>query len=333
MAEKAVSRKRKLLTLTGRTVFGESVLAFVLGKNRLNRKDALWAYVFTTPWLIGFLLLTIGPIIISSVMSFYNWHGFGVPRFVGLHNYRWIFTHDDLFRKSLSVTFTFVGTAIPLKIIVSFAVALMLSKKLFGVTVLRSMYYLPSVVTGVAVAFMWLYIFDPVNGPVNLFLQSVLKLKKPIAWLAAPEWVLPSFIVMNIWTLGSTMVILLAGIKGIPRSLYESALIDGANAWRRTWAITIPMVSPSLFYVLVIGTISAFQVLTAPLVIFGSYTPEEIGGPMYSGLFYSLYLYKKAFVEGRMGYACTLAWILFVIILSLTAINFFVLGRRVYYEK
>lgn len=319
------------LRLTGKTRFTEGVLSFFLGRDRLNRQDALWGYLFSAPWLVGFLLLTIGPFIVSAIMSFYRWPGYGPAKAVGLHNYRWMLTKDLLFSHSLTVTLSYVFSAVPVKILVSFLVAWMLAKNLAGVTVIRSMYYLPSVVTGVAVAFMWMYIFEPQNGPMNVFLQDWLGMKKPIGWLASPQWVMPSFVIMSTWTLGSSMIIILAGLKGVPPSLHESAIIDGAGAWRRLWTITIPMISPSLFYVFVMGFIGSFQVLTMPLVIFGS-GYVDVGGPMNAGLFYSLYLYNRAFQEGRMGYACALAWVLFAIILVVTAFNFFVLGRRVYYE-
>lgn len=317
--------------LTGRTRGGEAVLSFFLGRDRLNRRDAAWGYVFSAPWVVGFLLLFIGPFVVSAVMSFYRWPGFGPAKAVGIHNYRWIFTKDLLFRQSLKVTFSYVLTAVPVRVLFAFFIASLLARKLFGVTVIRSMYYLPSVVTGVAVAFMWMYILEPQHGPLNMFLQSVFGLDKPIGWLASPKWVLPSFVLMSTWTIGSSMIIILAGLKGVPSSLYESAIIDGAKAWQRLFAITIPMVSPSLFYVFIMGVIGSFQVLTAPLVIFGS-GYIDVGGPMNSGLFYSLYLYNRAFQEGRMGYANALAWILFVIIFLVTAVNFYVLGRRVYYE-
>ncbi len=323
--------KASQLRLTGNTAFTERIFSFLLGRDRLNRKDALWGYIMSAPWLIGFLLLTIGPFVVAAVMSFYRWPGYGPFKAVGIHNYQWIFTKDLLFRQSLSVTLYFVFTAVPTKIIVAFIVASLLAKKIFGVTVIRSMYYLPSVVTGVAVAFMWLYILEPQNGPVNILLQDVFGVKQPIGWLASPRWIMPSFIIMETWTLGAGMIIILAGLKGIDQTLYESAYIDGAKAHHRLWHITLPMVSPSLFYVFVMGFIAAFQKLTMPLVIFGS-SDIDVGGPMNAGLFYSLYLYNRAFQEGRMGYACALAWVLFGIIVVITAINFSALGRKVYYE-
>jgi multiple sugar transport system permease protein len=193
------------------------------------------------------------------------------------------------------------------------------------------MYYVPSVVTGVAVAFMWMYILDPLNGPLNVFLTDVIGLKEPIPFLAVPRWVNVSFILMSLWGIGGNMVILLAGLKGIPGVYYEAAIIDGANAFQRLWKITIPMLSPSLFYILVIRTIGAFRVITLPLVIFSdSYLPQ---GPMNSALFYTFYVFRKAFSEAKLGYACALGWILFLIIMVLTIINFAVVGRRVYYEE
>lgn len=310
----------------------EAVVTAVLGRGRLGRKEAAWAYLFSLPWILGFLLLRVGPFVVSAVMSFFAWRGYGKARFVGLHNYRWILTNDRLFRKALEVTGSYALMSVPLGIILAFAVAWLLNEKLFGVVVMRSMYYVPSVVTGVAVAFMWMYILDPRSGPLNIFLQDVVGLREPIPWLSSPRWVLPSFTLMSLWGIGSSMIIILAGLKGIPTSLYEAAIIDGANGWQRLWKITIPLVSPSLFYVLIILTVRAFQEVTVPLVIFD---PEagRSQGPMNSGLFYALYLYRSAFVDGRMGYACALGWILFVIIMVLTIVHFVLFGRRVYYEE
>lgn len=315
---------------TSATTLGERIASTFLGRDRLNRRDAVWGYVFALPWLVGFLLLTVGPFVVSFAMSFFEWRGFGPARFRGLYNYRWIFGNDRLFYKSLEVTFTFALMSVPLTIVVSFVIASLLAKEYKGVTAYRAIFYLPSVVTGVAVSFMWIYIFDPLRGPLNLLLQPLLGLSEPIPWLSSPDWVLPSFTVMRVWASGTSMIILLAGLKGIPRSLYEIATIDGASRLQKLRYVTLPMVSPSLFYVFVIGTIQAFQVLTAPLVIFSS---SAQGGPLNAGLFYSVYLYVRAFAEGRMGYASALAWILFLIILVLTLTNFLVFGRRVYYER
>ncbi len=309
---------------------GERMASFLLGRDRLNRRDAFWGYVFVLPWLVGFLLLTVGPFVVSLVMSFFEWRGFGPARFRGFYNYRWIFGNDRLFYKALEVTFTFALMSVPLTIVVSFLIASLLAQDYKGVTAYRAIFYLPSVVTGVAVSFMWIYIFDPLRGPLNLLLQSTIGLEEPIPWLSSPDWVLPSFAIMRLWASGTTMIILLAGLKSIPRSMYEIATIDGASRVQKLRYVTIPMVSPSLFYVFVIGTIQAFQVLTAPLVMFDS---SAQGGPLNAGLFYSVYLYIRAFAEGRMGYASALAWILFLIVLVLTATNFLVFGRQVYYER
>jgi len=308
----------------------ERGLRLFLGADRLNRSDALWGYAFCLPWLVGFLFLTVGPFLVSAVMSFFEWRGFGVPEFAGFYNYRWIFQRDRLFRKALSVTFSFAALSVPITTVVAFVVAWLLSRDIKGVTVYRAMFYVPSVVTGVAVAFMWIYILDPQRGPLNLALQSIFGLQEPIPWLSSPEWVVPSFVMMRVWGMGTAMVILLAGLKSIPKTMYEIAVLEGARGWQKIWHVTIPLVSPSLFYVFLIGLIQSFQVLTTPLVIFSSASP---GGPLNAGLFYSVYLYSKAFTEGRMGYASALAWVLFVIVMALTAVNFVALGKRVHYEK
>jgi multiple sugar transport system permease protein len=265
-------------------------------------------------------------------MSFHNWKGFGEARFVGIHNFEWMLTKDRLFRQALLVTSRYAVTSVPLGIALAFAIASILNQNLFGVEVLRSMFYLPSVITGVAVAFMWMYVLDPQNGPLNILLQSVFGLKQPIPWLSSPRWTLPSFVLMSMWAIGGSMIIMLAGLKGIPVSLYEAAIIDGANSWQRLWRITIPLVSPSLFYVLVMLTINSFQIITAPLTIFTGKTGTAVG-PMNSALFYIVYLYGMAFFQFRMGYASALAWVLFVIVMCLSLVNYLVVGRRVYYEE
>lgn len=310
----------------------ESVRTLLLGRSRIARQEALWAYIFMLPWLIGFLLLRIGPFVVSAVMSVFEWRGYGAAQFVGLYNYHWIFNHDRLFRQALSVTASYAVLAVPLGLLLAFIIAWMLSKDLPGVEVLRAIYYMPSVVTGVAVAFVWIYIFDPRNGPLNIFFQSVLGFREPIPWLSSPRWVLPSFVIMSTWSIGGSMIILLAGLKGIPKTLYEAATIDGAGRWHQLRHVTIPLLSPSLFYVLILLTVEAFQVITVPLVIFGPNTDGSTG-PMNSALFYALYLYRMGFSEARMGYASALAWILFVIILLFTLLNFVLVGRRVYYER
>ena len=310
---------------------GDAILGTVLGRSRLARKEASWAYLFCLPWLVGFLVLRVGPFVVSAVMSLFQWRGYGQPRFVGLYNYEWILTKDRLFRTALRVTGSYALLTVPLGIFLAFIIAWMLNKNLFGTVVLRSMFYVPSIVTGVAVAFMWMYILEPRNGPLNMFLQSTLGLEKPIPWLSSPGWILPSFGLMSLWAIGSSMIILLAGLKGIPTTLYEAAIIDGASGWQRLLKITIPQLSPGLFYILIILTIRAFQVVTVPMILFQP-EPGRAQGPMNSGLFYTLYLYRKAFVDARMGYACALGWILFVIIMALTILNFAVLGRKVYYE-
>jgi multiple sugar transport system permease protein len=319
----------KDLPYVSRVPWLEAVYRFFLGRDRLNRADAVWGYLLSLPWLFGIILLVAGPFIVSLVMSLFEWRGFGPAEFVGLYNFEYIVTRDRLFRRALEVTFSFVLMSVPLNMVVAFSLALLLTRPHRGVTVYRAIFYLPSVVTGVAAAFVWLYVFDPQRGPLNLLLQGVFGLAEPLPWLASPRMVLPSFAIMRVWEIGTAMIILLAGLKGIPRQMYEIARIEGARPLQRLWHVTIPLVSPSLFYVFIIETIRVFQVLTAPIVIFESSAP---GGPLNSGLFYTVYLYIRAFSESRMGLASALAWILFLIVMSITLVNFLVFGRRVYYE-
>lgn len=317
------------LRFVSRLPWLEALYRRLLGRDRLNRSDALWGYLLSMPWLIGILLLVVGPFVVSLFMSFFEWRGFGAAEFTGLINYRIILTQDRLFRRALEVTLSYAVIALPVTITSAFIVASLLSRGHKGVIFFRAVFYLPSVVTGVAAAFVWIYVFDPQRGPLNLFMQGVLGLDEPLPWLSAPSMVLPSFAIMRLWAFGTAMIILLAGLKGIPKQMYEIAKLEGAGPLRTLWSVTLPLVSPSLFYVFIIETISVFQVLTAPLVIFDSASP---GGPLNAGLFFTIYLYIKAFVDSQMGYASALAWILFLIVMTITSINFFVFGRRVYYE-
>ena len=288
------------------------------------RRQAIEGYLCIAPWLIGFLALTLGPMVFSFIISLSRWDLISAPRFVGLGNYSAIFADDFRFRQSLWVTARYAALALPLGMAGSLGVAMLLNLNLKGMRVFRSVFYIPAILPGVAVTMLWMWILKPQGGVLNYFLG--LSHVSPKPWLSDPNWALPAFVIMSLWGIGGGMIIYLAGLQSVPTQLYEAAEIDGAGSWKKFWTITIPMISPTILFNLVMGIIGSFQVFTA------SYIMTPGGGPGYSTLFYVLYLYQKAFRYLQMGYASALAWILFVIILALTLIVFRTSARWVYYE-
>jgi multiple sugar transport system permease protein len=289
----------------------------------MARREAVAGYLFIAPWLVGFLLFTLGPMATSFVLSFTEYEIISPAVFVGLKNFQKIFTDDPSFWDSLRVTFTYAFVAVPLGIVVSLLIAILMNEDIPGIRVWRTIYYLPAVVSGVAVAMLWVWIFHSEFGLINLGLRF-LGIKGP-AWLADPNWALWALVLMSLWSVGSGMIVKLAGLQGIPSELYEAAAIDGANWWRKFWSITLPMLSPILFFNLVMGLIGTFQYFTNAYVM-------TQGGPGRATLFYNLYLYQNAFSFFKMGYASALAWILFVIILAFTLAIFKSSPFWVYYE-
>lgn len=280
-------------------------------------------YLYIAPWLIGFLFLTLGPVVFSFIMSFSQWDMISSPKMVGFSNYVTIATDDFRFRQSLKVTVLYAAFSVPLGVACSLALAMLLNLSVRGMRVFRSIFYVPAILPGVAVAMVWLAVFRPQGGIFNSILGWFGL--GPLPWLTSPDWALPSFSIMSLWGIGGGMIIYLAGLQSVPTQLYEAAEIDGAGRWARFRNVTLPMISPTIFFNLVMGIIGSFQVFTSSFVMTG-------GGPAYSTLFYVLYLYQKAFNYLQMGYACALAWILFVIILTLTLIVFKTSARWVYYE-
>lgn len=291
--------------------------------SRVRRKEAFFAYLFISPWLLGFFLWTLAPMVFSLILSFAKYNISQPPVFVGLANYKRAFAGDALFWQSVKVTFTYAALAIPLSLLFGFTIALLLNADIPGVSIWRTVYYLPSVISGVAVSMLWMLVFQPQFGVLNYLLRLV-GIKGP-QWLFSPTWVLPAFVIMSLWGVGGGMVIYLAGLQGIPTTLYEAAKIDGANWLQRLWKITLPMISPTIFFNLVMGLIGTFQIFTS------AYVMTE-GGPMNASLFYNLYLYIQAFHNVKMGYASMLAWILFAIILTLTLLTIKSSAAWVYYE-
>jgi multiple sugar transport system permease protein len=294
-----------------------------LGLSRLERGEALLFYVLILPWLINFLVLSLGPVISALYLSLTSYDIVNPPTFVGLANYQQLFAGDPLFLQALRVTAVWVFAGVPLRLIVALIFAILLNQKLMGIGFFRTVFYLPSVVSGVAVALLWMWVLQPQFGLLNYFL-GLLGIPGP-QWLSSPTWALPGFIVMSLWSTGATMIIFLAGLQGIPLDLYEAAAIDGAGRLREFWSITVPMITPVILFNLVIQIINSFQVFTQAFIMTN-------GGPVNATLFYVLLLYRVAFQYNQMGYASAMAWILFVIILVLTALVFRSSGRWVHYE-
>jgi multiple sugar transport system permease protein len=262
--------------------------------------------------------------VFSLIISLTRWDLINPPQFVGLGNYREILLDDFRFRQSLKVTAVYAGVSVPLGMAASLGVALLLNASARGMRLFRSVFYIPAILPAAAVAMLWMWILKPQGGALN-YLLGLAHLPQP-RWLADPAWALPAFVIMSLWSVGGGMLIYLAGLQAVPTQLYEAAEIDGAGSWRRFRSITLPMISPTILFNLIVGIIASFQVFTA------SYIMTPGGGPGYSTLFYVLYLYQKAFRYLQMGYASALAWILFLVVLGLTVLVLRTSARWVYYE-
>lgn len=291
-------------------------------RNARARRELLMGLAFISPWLIGFLALTLYPIGASLYYSFCEYRVLSPPHWVGLRNYVELFSDRDYFLPSLYNT-VFMFIELPIATVISVAVALLLNQKLKGMALFRTLYYLPSVVPTVASAILWLWLLNPQYGLVNKTLQL---LHLPTTeWLQSPVWSKPAFIILDLWMVGGGVVIYLAALQGVPTHLYEAAEIDGAGPWTRTWHITIPAISPVIFFNVVLGIIGTFQYFTQTFIMTN-------GGPANSTLFYALYLFQNAFAYFRMGYACAMAWVLFLLTLAATLVVFRSSSRWVYYE-
>jgi multiple sugar transport system permease protein len=290
-----------------------------------NLRSERTGYWFILPWFLGLLLFTIGPMIFSFILSFSNWDiitGVRSIEFVGLDNFINIFK-DELFYQSLKVTFIFALVSVPLYQIMSILIAMLLNMRSRGMKFYRLIFFMPSVIPAVAVSMMWIMILNPEYGILNKAL-GWFGIQGP-AWLQDPSYALGALIVMGIWGIGNTIIIYLSGLQGVPEELYEAAQLDGAGITRRFFNITIPMISPTIFFNLIMGIIGGFQYFTQAFVMTN-------GGPLNSTLFYNLYLYNKAFVSYEMGYASALSWILFAIIMLFTLIVIRSSSMWVYYN-
>lgn len=294
----------------------------ILGVRRLVFIENLWFYLFISPWIIGFLVFTAGPMVASIAISFMRWELISPPEFVGLSNWKAMFS-DDLFWQSLKVTSIYTILNVPTALTFAFLLALLMNVRVPGIAFFRTLYYLPSLVSGVAVAMLWMWILNPKFGLIN-WLLSFVGIQGP-EWIYSQTWVIPSFVMMNLWGVGTSMVIFLAGLQSVPTELYEAAELDGAGSLRKMWNVTIPIVSPVILFNLIMGIIGSFQVFTQAYVM-------TAGGPGNASLFYVLYLYRNAFQYFQMGYASALAWVLFVIIAFFTYLVFRTSRDRVFYQ-
>ncbi|WP_433428712.1 carbohydrate ABC transporter permease [Nonomuraea sp. CA-141351] len=288
----------------------------------MRRLETRWGILMALPAILGFVIFTIGPMVASAFFSMTDWTIGASPSFIGLDNYATM-VHDDLFWKSLSTTTYYTLGAVPLVLIVSFVVALLLNQKVRGLAIWRTIFYLPTLVPAIANVVLWIWIFNPDFGLLNSLLRE--GGLPGSQWIYAESTAVPSMIIMSTWGFGNTMVIFLAGLQGVPRHLYEAVSIDGGGAWRRFWHVTLPMMTPTIFYNLVVGVVGTFQVFNQ------AYVMTE-GGPNHATLFYVYYLFRKAFTESEMGYASALAWTLFMIIMVVTFLMFRNARRWVYYE-
>jgi multiple sugar transport system permease protein len=290
----------------------------------MKGQEAITFYLFILPWISGFIAFTAGPIIASLGLSFTNYDMILTPEFVGLQNFNKLFS-DPLFFKSMGNTLYIVMLAVPLGMIAAFGMALLLNQKVFGQAAYRTAYYIPSIVPAVATAALWLYVLQPQWGLLNGLIE-MFGVRGP-GWMASELWSKPAIIMVMVWGSGGTMIIYLAGLQDIPKEYYEAADIDGANWLYKFTHVTVPLMTPTIFFTFVMGIIGTFQIFSVVFVL-----TDGMGGPVNSTLVYLIYIYRNAFAFFRMGYASAMAWVLFVIILVLTLINFRFARFWVHYE-
>jgi multiple sugar transport system permease protein len=295
-------------------------------RGRVTRKEEVAAFLFASPWLLGVILFVVGPILASVLISATNWNLLSSPRWVGLENYRDMID-DRNFWQSIRVTLFYTVFAVPLYQVVGLTLALLLNQRVRGMYLFRTILFLPSVLSGVAVAALWVSLLNPDLGVVNQVLRSI-GIDDPPRWLSSPTWAVPAIVLMGLWGVGGGAIIYLAGLQNIPPSLYSAARIDGAGSWQTFRRITLPLLTPTLLFTLLIDLIQAFQVFETAFVLGGSR-----GGTRGSLLFYVLNIWNEGFRNGRFGYASALAWVLVVAAAVVIVLIFVTSSRWVYYES
>jgi multiple sugar transport system permease protein len=294
-----------------------------MGRMRHEARALVRGLAFLSPWLIGFLVFTLVPVLLSLYYSFCDYSLLQPPVFKGLANYRTL-GHDPVFWKVLRNTAVYGLLALPLGMLVAFGVAVLLNSKIRGVSIYRTIVFLPSLVPVVASAMLWMWLFNAKLGLINTALHA-LGVANPPGWLVDVRWAMPALVLMSFWGVGNTVVIYLAGLQDVPRELYEAADIDGASPMRKVWHVTLPCVSPVIFFNLIMGIIGTLQVFATPFILTG-------GGPARSTYFFTMYLYDNAFSYLKMGYANAMAWIQLLIVLALTALAAWSGKRWVHYQ-
>lgn len=290
---------------------------------KLEKREALQGYLYILPWAVGFLLFTLGPLIASLVFSTWKWDLLSPPTYVGLRNYQVMFKMGD-FWHALGITSYYSFVRLPLALIAGLVLAIMLNQKLKGLGLWRTVFYLPSVLPMVAVSMLFIFIYNPDIGIVNFLIQKIFGVRGP-KWIFDENLLIPALILMSLWWVGSNMLVYLAGLQGIPTDLYEAAEIDGAGIWPKFWRITVPMISPVLFYNVITTLIGSFETFTQVYVMLDN-------RPMYNGNFFIIYLFNYAFRFYKMGFASALAWIFFLVMFGLTLLAFKSSSFWVFYE-
>ncbi len=291
----------------------------------VRRREARAFYLFAAPWILGLLIWTLGPMIASLYLSFTSYDLFTSPQWVGLQNYSDLLTADDTFRHALTNTFYFVVIGLPINLVVSLATALLLNERLRGILFFRALYYVPSLVPSVASGVLWISLFDPQYGIIDGLLRA---LHLPtVDWLTDPAWIKPAIVIILLWGVGNGMIIYLAGLQNVPEQLYESAKIDGAGAIGRFRHVTLPMLTPTILFQVVIGLIGFFQLFDQIYVL-------TVNRPDESSITFMYYLFQSAFgsESNQMGYASAQAWIFFAIVMACTFAVFKTSARWVFYE-
>jgi multiple sugar transport system permease protein len=310
------------------TLTRDATARIVLPRNKQSarrRRENLAGYAFMTPWLIGFVLIIGGPVVVSLYLSFTDYSVLGDPEWIGADNYVRMFTEDPRFWAALRVTFTYLLVSVPLVQIFALFLATMLNRGIRGLTIYRAVFYVPSLIGGsVAIAILWRFIFSG-DGLLNNFL-AVLGIDTDYSWIGTPSTALSTLILLNVWQFGAAMIIYLAGLRQVPTELYEAATMDGAGTWRKFRAITLPMLSPIIFFNVLMNIVAAFQAFNTAYIV-----SNGTGGPADSTLFYTLYLYQRGFVDFDMGYASALGWVLLIISGAVAALLFWLSRRVVYY--
>lgn len=293
-------------------------------KTHFQAREAMWGYIFLLPWIIGLLVFIIGPIIASAYFSLTEYAVLTPPQWVGLDNYQKAFFDDKQFWPSLWRTLVYSIAVVPLGLFGSLAMAMLLNQRVKGTNIFRTVFFLPSLTPAVALAVLWTWLFHPTVGPINLILSWV-GIEGP-GWLASKDWAMTALIMITLWAAvgGNNMLIFLAGLQGVPEELYEAADIDGASGWSKFRHVTMPMISPTLLFNLILGVIGALKVFTLAFV-------ATQGGPSYATWFFALHIYRQAFEYFRMGYGSALAWVFVVLLLAFTYIQMNWSRKWVYY--